>query len=438
MRKSWKIGIAVAIGVLIALIAAAIYAVHDPDRYLPRVIAYAQQKSGLQIEIRHVAVHWTPLSIRLFDVGIRNPKPFPVGYFLKAPEVDATLAWGPLLHRQIVIRALTVKKPVVDLISDPDGLWNFQNPATPKSQPARFSLGTISNLQIENGTLLASSLIDPSDKPGPVVLRVEDFSGGIKRLDLKQWKGPSGPAPIAGTLHADKAQFGDIRLTNVKSGIEILPAQFTFHDFKAKTYRGEASGNFTFNFSKTKTRFDTDLKVSGVGINYLLKEFQSGTPAMTGMMQAQFKLAGTIEHTANPLAGIRGTGHFTIRNGEIAALKSSKSMEEMKRFRSSAAASKPVSAFSTFSGDVDLTREKLVNKQVGIDFYGIDVDGSGSLAEQSGRLNYKGTATIEQKQGFFIRTFAKMFKGAKSKSGKLVFPIVVSGTLANPVCKVAG
>lgn len=437
MRKSRKIGIAVAIGVLIALIAATLYAVHDPDRYLPRVIAYAQQKSGLQIEIRHVAVHWTPLSIRLFDVGIRDPKPFPTGYFLKAPEVDANLAWGPLLHRQIVIRALTVKKPVVDLISDPDGLWNFQNPSIQKNQPARFSFGTISNLQVENGTLLASALIDPSDKPGPVVLRVEDFSGGVKRLDFKQWKGPSGPAPIAGSLHADKAQFGDIHLTNVKSGIEILPAQFTFHNFQAKTYRGQANGDFTFNFAKTRTRFDTDLKVSGVGINYLLKEFQSGPPAITGMMQAQFKLGGTIEHTANPLAGIRGTGHFTIRNGEIAALKASKSMTQMKRFRNPAAAKLPVSAFSTFSGDVDLTSEKLVNKQVGIDFYGIDVDGSGSLAEPSGRLNYKGTATILKKQGFFLRTFAEVFKGADSRHGRLVFPIRVSGTLANPVCKVA-
>ena len=53
----------------------------------------------------------------------------------------------------IAIRSLVVEKPVVDLISDPDGLWNFQVPSSAKTQPARFSMGTISSLQINNGTL---------------------------------------------------------------------------------------------------------------------------------------------------------------------------------------------------------------------------------------------------------------------------------------------
>ena len=182
MAKGVKIGMAIAACALLGLGAAAWYAARNPDRYLPETIAYLQKKTGLQIEIQHVSIGLLPLSVRLYGVAVKNPKPFPPGYFLQAPEVDAAIPWRPLLHGKVAIRSLVVEKPVIHLISDPDGLWNFQNPATATTQPARFSMGTISSLEIKNGTLYGSGLLDPSDAPGPVVFTVEDFSGGVRHL----------------------------------------------------------------------------------------------------------------------------------------------------------------------------------------------------------------------------------------------------------------
>jgi len=431
-----KIGLAIVACAILGLCAVAWSAVCNPDRYLPETIANLQKKTGLQIEIQHVSVRLLPLSVRLYGVAVKNPKPFPPGYFLQAPEVDAAIPWMSLLHGKVAIRSLVVEKPVIHLISDPDGLWNFQNPSSSNTEPARFSMGPISSLQIKNGTLYGSGLIDPSDAPGPVVFTAENFFGGVQQLNVNALKNPSPNTSVVGSLTVDKVIFGRIQLREIHSEIQIEPAQFTFKNFTAKTYRGNAAGDFSFDFSGSKTRFNTDLRVSGVGINYLLAEFEAGQPKITGMMEADMKLAGIIEHSTNPLSGIHGTGHFNIRKGELIGLKGNKSMAQMVRFRDPGTSSLPMSAFSSFSGDLNLNRQRIVSRQINVDFYGIDVDGSGSVDELNSQLDYKGNATIQTKQGFFVSTFARMFKGADSQYGRLVFPMRITGTLNNPKCSV--
>jgi len=436
MAKGVKIGLTIVACAILGLCAAAWYTVRNPDRYVPEAVAYLQKKTGLQIEIQHVSVRLLPLSVRLYGVAVKNPKPFPPGYFLQAPEVDAAIPWMSLIHGKVAIRSLVVEKPVIHLISDPDGLWNFQDPSSANTQPARFSMGTISSLQINNGTLYGSGLIDPSDAPGPLVFTAENFSGGVQHLNGNASKNASTRTSIVGLLTVGTVIFGRIQLREIHSQVQIEPAQFTFKNFAAITYRGKAAGDFSFDFSGIQTRFDTDLRVSGVGINYLLAEFEAGQPKITGMMEADMKLNGIIEHSANPLSGIHGTGHFNIRKGEITALNGNKSMAQMARFRDPGTNSLPMAAFSSFRGDLDLNRQQIFSRQINVDFYGIDVDGSGTVDELNSRLDYKGNATIQTKQGFFVSTFARLFKGADSQHGRLVFPLRITGTLNNPKCAV--
>ena len=72
----------------------------NPDRYRSQVIAYLQNKTGKQIQIRRIGVSLFPtLSIRVYDFGVKNPAPFPPGYFLTVPTIDVEIDVGALLHR---------------------------------------------------------------------------------------------------------------------------------------------------------------------------------------------------------------------------------------------------------------------------------------------------------------------------------------------------
>jgi len=423
----------VVVFVFVGLVGVGWYAVHHADRYLPRVIAYLQKKSGLQIKVQHVDVGVYPsLIVHAYGVQVKNPRPFPAGDFLNAPRVDAVVEEAPLILGKVVVRSLVLHEPMVDFISDPDGLWNFQNPSSSKQQSAHFSMGMISDLQIDNGSLLGSNLIDPADTPGPVILAVRHFSAHLRQVDFYRAVRSGSSEPVRGTLTATVARFGSIHTTDLHSDLRITRNQFTFRRFDAKTHSGHAEGDFSLIFGAKNTFFQTDLKVSGIGIPYLLAEFSHGPVQMTGMMQGDLKLAGEIEHTSNPLDSVHGTGHITIERGDFPSLNHDKSMVQMKRFRDKGTESLPPAAFSTFVTDMELHDRRLFSKRIGVNFYGIAVDGTGTTSVTGGGMNYKGVATIQNKQGFFTDMFASWFKGAQIRDGKMTFPVQISGTLAKP------
>ena len=174
------------------------------------------------------------------------------------------------------------------------------------------------------------------------------------------------------------------------------------------------------------------MQVNGVGIPILLAEFAQGPPRMTGMMAAKLDVSGEIAHSSNPLEDMNGTGTIMVRRGELPGLNQNENMKRVERFRTADAAGLSPAAFSTFGGDMELKNQRMYSKRIGVDFYGVDVDGTGSMSLTGGPVDYRGSATIEKKQGFFMTTFARWFKGAKEKDGRLSFPIRLTGTLANP------
>lgn len=435
MRILFKSIVVVVVCVAVVLLATGLYVRHllrNTDQYLPQLQAYLQQKTGKQILLRHLHVRLVPLTVQLDGVEIKNPKPFPAGDFLSVPQMTLRIRARDLLWKQVVVDSLVLDHPVFDFISDPDGLWNFQNPKNSLQQNVSYSSGRIESLQVNHGELLGSALIDPQDTPGPVVLHVQDFSAQLRRIDFETFSSGNTPHPIRGSLQASAAVFGKVHLRNLQGKLRVLPHQVEIKGFQAKTYRGHANGDFAFNFADKRTRFDTTLHATGLGVAYLLSEFENGPAKMTGMMEATVRLFGVVEHTANPLAGIQGAGTFTIRQGELPSLNHSKQMTQIKNYRTPAATHLPVGAFSTFTGDMNLDHQHIASKRIGVDFYGVTLDGAGTLTETTGGMDYRGRVTILKKQGFFKDIFAQLFKDAQVKNGRITFPIRVSGTLSNP------
>src|SRR5579863_4622309 len=146
----------------------------SPDRYRSEVISYLEAKTGHTIEIGHLALAWRSASIELYDLGVSNPEPFPSGYVCRARRVEARIKVAPLFRRQIVVRSVVLQDPIINVISDPDGLWNFENPHARSSATSSLTaaMGTIDKVTILGGQLFGSSLIDPADRPGPVVLEM--------------------------------------------------------------------------------------------------------------------------------------------------------------------------------------------------------------------------------------------------------------------------
>src|SRR6202049_1392435 len=140
-------------------------ALTNVDRYRPQVISYLQERTGKQVEIGRLALTFFPVTIHIDHIGVKNPPIFPSGYVIQVARIDAELSMGALLHRQVVVKSVVLEEPVLNVTSDPDGPWNFENPQS-KVSAEGFPLGPISSLKINRGVVIASNLL-PSDAARP-------------------------------------------------------------------------------------------------------------------------------------------------------------------------------------------------------------------------------------------------------------------------------
>ena len=401
------------------------------DRYRSQLISYLEEKTGKQVEIKQLALTFFPVTIHIDHIGVRNPPIFPAGYVVQVARIDAELSVGALLHRQVVIKSLVLEDPVLNLTSDPDGPWNFENPQA-KTSANTFPLGPISSVKIKRATVIASNLL-LSDAAGPIFFEAHDISCELQQVNLAGIIDRSSSSMDGqGSLKAGLLRFGAVEARNLDSKLRLESRHVFITGVKAEVYGGRAVGELSFDLSAKNVSFKTDARLSGINVAQLLAAFPNGGGKMTGKMEGDIKLAGEIAHSLRPLAGMHGAGHMTVRNGQLPSLKLNANLMKLAHFNDLGPAKDDPSSFKLITTDLELDNQRISSKVIDLDGYGVDVDGSGNVSVSgSDELDYRGLAEITTKESFITNTVARI-SGATLKDGKLQFPFRIGGTIDSP------
>ena len=425
----WLIGIT---GCLLAVVVLLTSVFFNLDRYRPRLITYFEANTGKSVEIERLTLTFFPkVTVHIHGFGVKSPPLFPVSYIVKVVRADVVLDFWALLHRKVLIRSLVLENPEINLVSDPDGPWNFENPETNNSKNT-FPLGIIGKVVMNRGQFIMSNLL-PSDAAGPVFFEAHDITSELDSVDLAAIANPASPSLNGrGNWKASRVRFGAVEMTSVKSKLRMESRAVFFTNLQADAYAGKAAGDFSVRLAKKNASFRADARVSGINMADLLAAFHETRGRMTGRLEGDLQLAGEIEHTMSPLAGMHGTGHLKVTNGQVPSLMLNSNLMKLAHFNDLGPAKENPSSFSSISTDLELANLRIWSKVIDIDGYGVDVDGSGSVSVSgSNEMNYQGVAAIATKQGFLTNTFAR-FEGAELRDGKLSFPFRIDGTIDSP------
>jgi len=288
-------------------------------------------------------------------------------------------------------------------------------------------------VQIKRAQLIASNLL-PSDAAGPIFFEAHDIYCDLKDVNLVGIINPSSSSLDGqGSLKAGLLRFGSVEARNLESALRLEARHVFFTDVAAEIYGGKATGDLTFDFLAKNVKFKANARLKGVNVAQLLAAFPNGGGKMTGNMEGDVKLEGEIAHSLRPLAGMHGTGHVIVRNGQVPSLRLNANLMKLAHFNDLGPAKDDPSAFNLIATDLELDNGRLSSRVIDIDGYGVDVDGSGSVSVSgSDELNYRGLAEITTKEGFLTNTVAR-FSGASLKDGKLQFPFRITGTIDSPI-----
>jgi AsmA protein len=232
MRRA-LIGIGIFIVVVIAglLIFAATF---DVNRYRGTIQSQLEQHLGRQVALGDMHLSLFPPRFRVENLAISDDPQFNKDVaFVKAQALEVSVKLMPLLHKDVQIESVNLQRPVVNLIKNSGGTWNFASLGqTQKAQPTsgdqqQFSLG---ELMITDGQI---SVLDQAKSKTPslydhIDITLKNFSpksaftvdaavrlaGSTQEAKLKGEGGPiasGNPAdtPFHGTLSLKQIGLSD-------------------------------------------------------------------------------------------------------------------------------------------------------------------------------------------------------------------------------------
>ena len=115
-----KLGIIVIIIVVLVVIAAlAVPPLVNINRYHDRIQSELQQRLGRPVSLGQMHLSLLPLAIRVDNAVIGEDPAFHTARpFAQAQELDVEVKLLPLLHRDVQVQSLQLRKPQIDLVRE--------------------------------------------------------------------------------------------------------------------------------------------------------------------------------------------------------------------------------------------------------------------------------------------------------------------------------
>ncbi|MDZ4339646.1 MAG: AsmA family protein, partial [candidate division NC10 bacterium] len=233
----------VAAVVLLVLGGLTVFALMNLDRLVNRnkdyILAQAEQALGRKITVQDIGVTlWGGVGVRLKDVTLSDDRAFSTQDFLRTADLQVNVAFFPLLRKELQIKRLILHKPVLTVIRDKSGTFNFASIGAPgRAERPAPSAGGGPPAPAGRAIPLLAALVDVSGGEVRYVDRTAGTELHVSQVDLTvRDVGVDRPVAIkaAAAVLADRrnlsiqGQVGPLRFTAGGPALDELPVKMEF------------------------------------------------------------------------------------------------------------------------------------------------------------------------------------------------------------------
>lgn len=175
--------------IVVILVAVVAFALLNLNRLVNRnreyILAQAEQALGRKVAVQDIGVTlWGGIGVRLTDFALADDPAFSSRDFIRADNLQVNVEFLPLLRKELRVKRLILREPVISVIRNKQGTFNFASlggpgrakeaPKAEEAPPAR------------PGTLpLLVSLVDVADGEVRYLDKKEGVDLTVSRIDLK-------------------------------------------------------------------------------------------------------------------------------------------------------------------------------------------------------------------------------------------------------------
>jgi AsmA protein len=441
------------------------------NTYLPLV----EESLHRRIDVGEVRLRLVPApSIRLSSLTVSDTPDFPNSTFFAAEQIQLRLKLWPLLRGRFEVTELVLDKPVVNLLKQPDGTFNYSDIAAKKAQrgskkdvrkkaPGKsqdagaLPLVLPSRLRIRDGQFKLETKGQKPVRIDGVDLFLEEFSAdrpipyrvsfnytGLKTVSLEgtltyreeqaelqikdnRLRVRDLVLPVDGSV-SELAAVPRVKLTLARDQVQAQPIFDILSVFGLAPADTEISGPVDLHLTVNGPSHSLVTQVRGKFHDVKVQGKRALKGSLNGEVSIKLPLGGGGDVTQR----LQGSGKLAARDGELTNVDLVAKIQRVsgligmsKQARREATTFKTLEAeFTIGGGTADFTRLYLVNPQ-------LEVTGHGTMTLDRPVLDMRLDAALSPAAS------ARSGRGRgaaffKDSQGRLVVPLKLTGRLENP------
>jgi AsmA protein len=297
---------------LFVLVAVTARVLVEVDAYKPRLEAAASDALGMTVRINgRLGIAFFPgVRVTLENVHIRNRG---TDVFF-AEQASIKIALLPLLRKDVQIRSIALKGPMISIERDQDGRFNFE-----KEEEAT---GALPALNLTNVSVVDGTLRYTDQRSG------EEFDAGGCRLHAHRLRLSDGestglwnPLSVVADVSCREIRTRDFTVSDLAVSVQGEGGVLDLKPVTMRMFGGQGSGSVRVDLSATIPHVHVDYALSMFRIEELLKArlpktVLEGSMDLSVNLSMQGKTGHELKQTAGGEVSLRGD-HLTLDGRDL-------------------------------------------------------------------------------------------------------------------------
>jgi AsmA protein len=308
MRPVRKRGLAIAGGVLLLIIIAGIVAVllFNINAYKSRIETAAAEATGLDVRIAGgMGLSFFPLGVSAKNIHVAGGGSDIL--FLENLKIGVELM--PLLKRQLEVTGCELIKPVVTIVKDIQGKYNFERTGKIPMKGWPAAAFSVKHLTLSEGAL--SYL----DKETGERTELKGINLAVKNLSVANTSGRIiENVSFTGSFDCQEVLRKDLRMENLKASVNADKGIYSLKPLAMDVLGGKGEGDATADESEADAMYEVNVKVSKLDFEKLETFF--GAKKMIGG-KGDLSASVTVKEKGRRILMSSLDGTFALRGDNL-------------------------------------------------------------------------------------------------------------------------
>jgi AsmA protein len=270
----------------------------DINSYRPRIEAAASRATGLEVRINgKMGLSFFPFGVSAKDIHVANKGV----EILSLENLNLGAELMPLMRKQLKVTSCELVKPVVIIVKEADGKYNFESIEKESAKGQSGAAFSLNELKLSKGALVYT------DRKTGGKTEFKDLNIVVKDLSVMDTPEVSiKNISFTGNLECKEVRNKDLKIDNVKSPIKAEKGVIHLMALTMDIFGSKGEGDATADKSEADAVYKINLKISKLDFEKLEESF-STKKVIGGKGDLNASLTMKEKGNRNLTSGMEGT-----------------------------------------------------------------------------------------------------------------------------------